>query len=124
MFIYIKDFLLIFLDNSNSFYIYFKVLKTMLLMIIIMKTERAAQLFQVCSIVRPKTKFIIHTLLSTEKNCSILIISTHIGYTKGGYMLNHCGSHTAYIVLFGAISYSVGTWKLKVLAALWMAFTP
>ena len=82
-----------------------------------MKTERAAQLFQVCSIVRPKTKFIIHTLLSTEKNCSILIISTHIGYTKGGYMLNHCGSHTAYIVLFGAISYSVGTWKLKVLAA-------
>ena len=34
-------------------------------------------------------------------------------------MLNHCGSHTAaYIVLFGGISYVVGTWKLKVLAAL------
>ena len=33
-------------------------------------------------------------------------------------MLNHCGSYTAYIVLFGAISYVVGTWKLKVLAAL------
>ena len=37
----------------------------------------AAQLFQVYihSIVRPKTKYIIHTLLSTEKKRLILIIS-------------------------------------------------
>ena len=33
-------------------------------------------------------------------------------------MLNHCCSHTAYIVSFGAIYYVVGTWKLKVLADL------